>query len=520
MALIGRSVRASLMLAVAVVPFMGCSLRTNRPSPVDVMQGPAPVRSSTPMENALDCMKQNYPKGSDLRIGVGEIVDGTGQMLTGDSNSRALTQRPDMMMVIGLSKTGVRQVNRGSLSVAEWELKQAMEKRLGDGQRVQIDNKYYDYRPVTAGKLLGSTHYVTGAITELNWNVKSKVAEIGVGGAQIGSKVYHISIAIDLVVTDTLTTEIVLARSYNKQLVGDEYAAGLYRFFDVGTHGQFGPFELFELNIGDKMNEPTQTALRWMFEVAAYDIVGELTGLGETCNTLLPPGTLGRSEESAAEALEPPSAPAKAASVPVAPKSVPTQTIGVPVAPPSSAMPEAVAPVEAPPSAPLKAVVPYEPAPIAPGEAVVPYETAPIAPGEAIVPYEPAPSVPAEAVSIPAAPASVPDQPTSIMVETPSAPAESPSLPAETPGAPVEPTSIMVETPSNPVETAGFVDDTKNMPVHAVEIPAESLSVPAGAVSVPDGTASTPARTSIDATDSLHKPDKNRKPCAACGKIH
>jgi curli biogenesis system outer membrane secretion channel CsgG len=290
--------RASLMLSVALLLLTGCAIKTSPMAAVEVLQGPAPVRSWTPMEDALGCLKQHYPREINLRIGVSDIIDGTGQMFTGDSFSKAMTQRPDMMMVISLSKTGVRQVNRTSVAVAEWELKQAMEKRLGDGERVKIDTKAYDYRPVVAGTLLGSTHYVTGAITELNWNIKSKVAEFGVGGVQVGGRVYYISIAVDLVVTNTLTTEIVIARSYSKQLLGQEISAGLFRFFNVGKIGKIGPYELIEFNLGEKMNEPMQTALRWMFEAAAYDIVADLAGLRETCDQSLPPGTLGNSGPS------------------------------------------------------------------------------------------------------------------------------------------------------------------------------------------------------------------------------
>ena len=51
----------------------------------------------------------------------------------------------------------------------------------------------------------------TGALTEVNWNIYSDDNQINVAGAFYGAKTYRISIALDLMVTDTETTEVVMA---------------------------------------------------------------------------------------------------------------------------------------------------------------------------------------------------------------------------------------------------------------------------------------------------------------------
>ena len=315
----------ALLIAASLAGGCGSMRPVPNDQPIAPLAGPAPVRGSTQVDAALRCLAEHFPRDVDLRLSVNDLTDGTGATLSGDSLSRALTQRPDVMMTIGLAKTGVRMVNRSSTGVAEWELRQAMQKYIGDG-RAFVDpqtQKPVPYRPVLAGALLGSTHYVSGALSELNWNVSSQVAEAGVGGFTIGARSYRISMAADLIVTRTRSTEIVIARSYSKQLVGQETGAGLFRFFDVGSgSSNWGPKEVFEFNVGKQANEPVQTAVRWMLETAAYDIVSELTGTGEFCDHLLPEGS------RPVRAAKAPAATAEPARVATTPQAAPTPAPG------------------------------------------------------------------------------------------------------------------------------------------------------------------------------------------------
>ena len=221
---------------VAAAGLAGCSNLAPLSKDVVPVVGPAPRLNTTPMAPALACIRselhasrRNPPTGvRNPRIGVNDFVDGTGVMEGGTQYSRALTQRPDMMLVVALASAGAQLVNRSSINVAEWELKQAMEKKLGDGRKQVIDGESVTFRPIRTGVILGSAVYVSGAITELNWNIASGVAEAGAYSAGIGRRTYRISIAIDVMVTDTQTTEIVYAKSYKKQLVGFETQRKLF----------------------------------------------------------------------------------------------------------------------------------------------------------------------------------------------------------------------------------------------------------------------------------------------------
>jgi len=253
---------------------------------VKMLEGPPPTLVESPVRAALACVAAHRPRGRDLRIAVSEIVDGTGARTNGDAGSPLLTQRPDLMFAVGLFQTGLPTINRTVTRVAEWELAQAMEKRLGEGRLVNVDGESFPYRPVEAGAILGSTHFVSGAMTEVNWNVRSSTTEAGLFGFSFGARTYHINIAADIIVTSTRTTQIMFAQSYQKTLVGREISRGVFRFFTVAG-GFIDPVELFDLNISDQNNEPVHRAVRWLMERAAYDVAATLTGTSERCDLVL-----------------------------------------------------------------------------------------------------------------------------------------------------------------------------------------------------------------------------------------
>jgi curli production assembly/transport component CsgG/holdfast attachment protein HfaB len=287
---------------MAALSLSACTNWTPAYKDVAPLVGPVPYLNRTPMHAPLVCLRGSTRDSQDVRLGVADFVDGSGaSMGDNDVNGRYFSQRPDLMLIVALSKTGVRLVNRTSTAVAEWEMRQAMDRRLGDGKPVVVGQTRFDYRPVRAGELLGSTYYVNGAITEINWSLSSNVEEAGFLGATAGRRTYRVSIAIDIVVTNSLTTEVVFARSYSKQLVGNETGAGVFRFVEASVMPK-SRVELFQANIGQKQNEPVQQALRWLVELAGYEVVTSLTGGDVRCDALVP----GRETEATDEEEEAP----------------------------------------------------------------------------------------------------------------------------------------------------------------------------------------------------------------------
>lgn len=350
-------------LALGAIGLSGCTNWTPVYSNVTPVTGPAPYINRTPMQSALVCLQSNTRATPDIRLGVADFVDGSGASLgESDVNGRYFSQRPDLMLIVALSKTGVRLVNRTSTAVAEWEMRQAMDRRLGEGKPVLVGQTRFDYRPVRAGEFLGSTFYVNGAITEINWAISSNVEEAGFLGATAGRRTYRVSIAIDLVVTNSLTTEVVFARSYSKQLVGFETGAGVFRFVEASIMPK-SRVELFQANIGQKQNEPVQAALRWLVELAGYETVSALTGGDARCDALVP----GQNGEDVEDDATPPAMPVQARSggagrrleEPQRPDAI---RPAVRVQPPAATVPAAPAPEPAP-AAPVtrtRAPVPAE----------------------------------------------------------------------------------------------------------------------------------------------------------------
>lgn len=274
------------------------------------IKGPSPQRTFTPVKEALTCVAEHRRKGQDLRVAIGDIVDGTGARTFTDGSSTLLPQRPDMMFTVALHDTGIKVLNRNATKVAEWEMVQSMEKRLGEGRTTVINDEEFNYRPIAAGTFLGSTHFITGALTEVNWNIYSSDVRNNIAGGFKNEKEYYISVAVDLMVTDTRTTEVTLARSYTKQIVGKEISNGLFRFFDVGDQaGGVGPLELFDSSAGAQSNEPVQNAVRWLMATAAYDIASTLTKTSKHCDVKLAPPVV---DEQVAEVAAPEEKPVEA----------------------------------------------------------------------------------------------------------------------------------------------------------------------------------------------------------------
>lgn len=281
-----RALAGAMLLAVAG----GCTAVPPGDRPIEVARGPLPVRASTPMTPALACMRGALPRGTDLRLAVHAIPDRTG-VVDYDGPGAYVTQGAELMMVAALAATGVRQVNRTATNIAEWELQQAMEKRLGEGAKVQVGSAAVAFRPVEVGALLGSTHTVYGGITELDFDLRSDGGEVHIAGFGGKARGYYVGVGLDIVVADTRTTEVVLARSYRKQVWGQEIEANLFRFWDVGGGsngvGSFGT-ELFDVRIGKQQNEPIHQSVRWVIEQAGYEIVRDLAGAGGACDAHVP----------------------------------------------------------------------------------------------------------------------------------------------------------------------------------------------------------------------------------------
>lgn len=258
----------------------GCGLLPDEMGmPEDTYRGTIPVKTSTPADAALACLARAPDvQRSNVTLAVHVINDSTGKFNTDDTGAY-LPSDVAGMLVTSLHKTGVRQVNRVNTAVTEWELSRAQEQTLGDGRTVRIGDEDITFRPIERGVLRGSDYVIDGNLTQLDFNTFSDGAEATIGGIGGGARVFALTTAADIRVTDTRSTEIRMAESYSKQAAGREIFASVFRFFND---------ESFDIKIGDKQQEGLHAGVRWMMADAAYDIVSSLANHDGSCDNLLP----------------------------------------------------------------------------------------------------------------------------------------------------------------------------------------------------------------------------------------
>ncbi|CAN1573720.1 Curli production assembly/transport component CsgG [Caulobacteraceae bacterium] len=276
---------ASLGLSACVTPTAGSDGLYATPI------GTAPVTANpTPYTSALVCIAQ-YARQYNLRaprISVGRISDMTGKE-EADGSGRKITQGASLMAMTAFAKAGIPLVERFDTSVSELELKYANNKLITDGPTPGVDAPA-DPRRIFSGQVAGSDFYVTGGITELNYNIRSSGADVlggdtGSDGAKgsFRARIFVMNIAMDLRLVNTRTLEVVDVISYQKQIVGREVGLGLFDFLNGNV---------FDVSAGTGALEPVQLAVRAMVERATVEMAANLYGMPgpQSCMTVDPLG--------------------------------------------------------------------------------------------------------------------------------------------------------------------------------------------------------------------------------------
>ena len=240
--------------------------------------GTAPVTANpTPYTDALVCVAQ-YARQYNLRaprISIARISDFTGKE-EADGSGRKVTQGASLMAMTAFAKAGVPLVERFDTSVSELELKYANNKLITDGPTPGVDGPV-DPRRIFSGQVAGSDFYVTGGITELNYNIRSTGGDALAGDrdaeglkGSFRNRVFVMNIALDLRLVNTRTLEVVDVISYQKQIVGREVGIGLFDFLNGNV---------FDISAGTGALEPVQLAVRALVERATVEMAANLYGM-------------------------------------------------------------------------------------------------------------------------------------------------------------------------------------------------------------------------------------------------
>ncbi|WP_404424408.1 CsgG/HfaB family protein [Thalassospira australica] len=200
---------------------------------------------------------------------VGEIADKTGQV-NYDENGHAVSQGTTEMVMSALYKSGrANLVERFDLRIPLAEVRLAEQGRL-----TRTVEEY--------GKIPASDFILVGAVTELNYNILSEGAQLFVRGIGGGGRTIVINVAMDLRVIDSRNFAVRYVSSLQKQVLGYEISAGIFRFFGIN---------LVEFDAGRIRNEPLQLGVRAVAEMGVYQIMTDFLGLPQTPECTLNKGS-------------------------------------------------------------------------------------------------------------------------------------------------------------------------------------------------------------------------------------
>ena len=271
-----RRIPALVGLLGTLLVLSACSVlpgKTHAPDESPVITGSAPRSNKTPLDPAFVCLAAALKNQSVAApsIAVGDVKDYTGQYSQAEGN--AITQGGSLMIYSALGKLGdrVRVHERFDTRIAELELAYADRRQLGDGQvhNIESGKPPVPWVPYFGGTILRSDYYIVGGITEVNYNISSGGAELNVNNVGGKRRTYTMSVGVDLRIVDSRSLVVAKTISLQKQIVGEEVGAGIFRFF--GT-------ELVDLSVGAKRQEPLQLAIRTAIEHGVLELVGGITG--------------------------------------------------------------------------------------------------------------------------------------------------------------------------------------------------------------------------------------------------
>lgn len=249
--------RKALFAALAAVSLGACSPNIDPADQTKPLLGPPVTDNATPYSVCLDGLAQN-PGQNRPTIAVGNIVDKTGKRAYDSINdSTEVTQGASEMVISAFFKT--RQVN----------LAERLDPRiaLSEQQLVQTD---LIKRPIGEANVAPAHFVVLGAVTELNYNIHSGGERLFIGGIGGSRRAAVINVGLDLRLVEMRSLGTVYVTSLQKQIVGFEHEAGIFRFFGD---------QFVEFDSGKVRNEPLQLGVRSVVELAVYQILTEGLGL-------------------------------------------------------------------------------------------------------------------------------------------------------------------------------------------------------------------------------------------------
>lgn len=257
-----------ISLLSTLVFVTGCSSSTSRDQhQAQPLQGPVITENNTKYTNGLQCVSERINLSRKIKVSVDKIPDKTGKV--NSSEGYKITQGVESMAITALSKIkSIQVVERRNLDAFNAEAQLLEKKRIGDNRKYKLSNgRTINYKPLMSGKIHSADYYITGAVTEVNYNLYSGGKEINISGLEMGSRTVRMNVAMDLRIVNVHTLAVIDSISLQKQFIGKRTKAGLYRFIDK---------EMLNFDGGSSTDEPLQMGVRSLVERGVAQLVGRL----------------------------------------------------------------------------------------------------------------------------------------------------------------------------------------------------------------------------------------------------
>ncbi len=256
----------SLLSSLSLI--VGCSSSSRHQyKEVRTLKGPVITENLTTYTSGLSCVSDRIRLTRKVKITIDQIPDKSGKV--NSSEGYKITQGVESMAITALSKIkSIQVVERRNISSFNTESELMQKKRIGDKKYYKLSNgRKIRYKPMLSGQIHSADYYITGAVTEVNYNIYSGGKLLNVSGLEIGSKTVMMNVAMDLRIVNVHTLEVIDSISLQKQFVGKRTKAGLYRFMDK---------ELVNYDGGSSTDEPIQMGVRSLVERGVAQLVGRL----------------------------------------------------------------------------------------------------------------------------------------------------------------------------------------------------------------------------------------------------
>lgn len=255
---------------------------------VPIVMSSKPTPNNTPLTAKLKCYGERLQasKKGPVGLAVGNIRDYTGKQ--SDQEGFLVTQGGPLMAYTALGHLlpGISLYERFDTQIGDAELAYTTNRQLGDGSmHSTVDQKTGEasqvpWKPYYGGSVIQSDYYIVGGITELNFNLQSGGAELGVNNVGGKGRIYTMNVSVDLRIVGSQSLKVYDTVSIQKQISGYEVGLDIFRFFGS---------DLWDVNAGNKNQEPLQLAVRMAIESALLDIIPTVTGVEPTgCQSSVP----------------------------------------------------------------------------------------------------------------------------------------------------------------------------------------------------------------------------------------